>query len=220
MFHIKYEIVSGDKTGYKVFNRVSNDFVENKKGEVSEIKTSEKIVRITLMSHIIETIERLKAADEWSIIGNDAVNGIIDKIVWRELDNARLTNSLCCELGGQMAGSQVCRWCKEACSHAGKRQQVIVASRHEATINYLRQWFADRNVDTVVMPSVSKEDVTGKIVAGNLPVNLAAYCKQYIAVCLPEDCPRGQELDAEYIRKNIRLQAYTIGFLAEAYQIF
>ena len=220
IFNTKYEVVSGEKNGYKVLYKVANDFIESKKGEVSEIETSEKIVRITLMPHIIETIQRLKAADEWSIIGNDAVNGIIDKIVWRELDNARLIHQLCCELGGQMAGSQTCRFCQQSCPHAGKRQSVIIASRHEATVNYLQQWFADRNVDTVVRPAVSKEDITGKIVVGNLPANLAGYCDMYIAVVLPEDCPRGVELDADYIRKNVRLQAYDVSFRGEAWELF
>ena len=78
--------------------------------------------------------------------------------------------------------------------------KTIIVSRHLATIQFIR--IADpRFAEAPVLASANVDDVRGNIVAGNLPLSLAAETAQYYAVEMPllprGDARRGQELTAE-----------------------
>ena len=216
---IKTNIVSGDKFGYEVKSTTYTQVVEGKRDDfVCQERETSLVITLPEDSVEMQAIQNLRAAGQHGLFnGDDAVATILFQL----LDRQNWLLDICQELGGCCdEPAAVCRWCERDCRNAGKRRQAIIASRHEATISYLQQWFADKNIDTVVKTSVSKEDVAGKVVAGNLPAHLAKLCKIYIAVDLPTGCPRGEELEAEYITANAKLEAYDVSFLGEAYEMF
>jgi hypothetical protein len=68
----------------------------------------------------------------------------------------------------------------------------IIVSRHPAAIQFIRRElpeFADAQVFAVVAAS----DVTGAVVAGNLPLDLAALAEKVFAIGFTGTPPRGQE---------------------------
>lgn len=86
----------------------------------------------------------------------------------------------------------------------------LIVSRHQATVEYLRDvldW-----PDTVpAIASATPDDVRGAVVAGNLPLHLAAIAAGVIAVEFSGDPPRGSEYGrAEMEAAGVRLVEYQV----------
>jgi len=83
----------------------------------------------------------------------------------------------------------------------------IIVSRHAATIQYLlERWPSAR-----VLEHAEPADVLGRVVAGNLPLQLAQYCAAIVAVEFTGAPPRGQELTADdLVAAGVRLRAYVV----------
>lgn len=69
-----------------------------------------------------------------------------------------------------------------------------IVSRHEAAIQFIRRE-APEFLDAPVVAQATAEDVTGRVVAGNLPLHLAALAAEVVAVEFSGLPPRGQEYD-------------------------
>lgn len=75
----------------------------------------------------------------------------------------------------------------------------IIVSRHPAAINFIRAT-APAFADAPVVISATPDDVRGKVVAGNLPLHLAALAAEVVAVEFAGDPPRGHEYGTEEMR--------------------
>ncbi len=89
---------------------------------------------------------------------------------------------------------------------------IVVVSRHEGLLNWLRSHYPELMEGAEIIPHASTEDVCGKVVVGNLPLPLAAGAK---AIYTPVyDVPpelRGKELTAEDLeRLGCHLEAFEV----------
>lgn len=102
----------------------------------------------------------------------------------------------------------------------------LIVTRHQAAIEWLAEALKlsiQRHEDgciTVgsipVKANVSGPDVDGKIVCGNLPLNLACLCKEVIAIEFTGAPPRGQEYGvAEMKTAGANLARYIVGKIPE-----
>jgi len=71
----------------------------------------------------------------------------------------------------------------------------LIVSRHPGAIAWLRENFTWLR-DAEVRESVTAEDVTERIVAGNLPLYLAALCGEFHSIEFDGPPPRGAEYTA------------------------
>jgi hypothetical protein len=84
----------------------------------------------------------------------------------------------------------------------------LIVSRHPATVAFVKALYGP---DCEVKAEVNAADVSGRIVVGNLPMHLAALCKEMHAVEFAETPPRGVDLDAEAMaRYGARIVAYKV----------
>lgn len=91
----------------------------------------------------------------------------------------------------------------------------IIVSRHPAAIKFIRAE-APEFADALVVEQATVADVTGAIVAGNLPFYLAALAAQVVAVEFAGTPPRGAEYGVEEMRAaGARLRRYTVAAVAE-----
>jgi len=72
----------------------------------------------------------------------------------------------------------------------------VIVSRHPATTEFIRRELP-QFASAPVLATARVEDVAGKEVAGNLPLNLAAHASIVHAVCFAGTPPRGQEFGLE-----------------------
>lgn len=88
--------------------------------------------------------------------------------------------------------------------------KFIIVSRHPAAIEFIRANDV-RFKDASVIESATPEDVRGAVVAGNLPLYLAALATQVVAVEFTGAPPRGNEYgQAEMIAAGARLATYSV----------
>lgn len=86
----------------------------------------------------------------------------------------------------------------------------IIVSRHPAAIEFIRAE-APEFADAPVVAQATAEDVAGRVVAGNLPLHLAARAAEVVAVEYAGDPPRGAEYSlAEMHAAGARLRRYTV----------
>ena len=78
--------------------------------------------------------------------------------------------------------------------------KTLIVSRHPATVEFIRQEMPELFGDAPVLESATPEDVREAIVAGNLPLNLAAECRIVYAVLFRGAPPRGQEYGPDELR--------------------
>lgn len=86
----------------------------------------------------------------------------------------------------------------------------VIVSRHPAAIEFIR---AERPefAGAPVLESASASDVAGKVVAGNLPLHLAAWARKVLAVEFTGQAPRGAEYTLADMRAaGARLRAYRV----------
>ena len=87
----------------------------------------------------------------------------------------------------------------------------IIVSRHPATVAYLRDELGPDWSSVPAIASATADDVRGVIVAGNLPLHLAALAASVIAVEFDGDPPRGAEYGrTEMEAAGVRLSRYVV----------
>lgn len=87
----------------------------------------------------------------------------------------------------------------------------IIVSRHVGAIEWIRTNVPGVGEDTPVRASVVADDVRGKVVCGNLPLQLAALAERVLAVEFAGPPPRGNEYTAaEMAAAGARVAAYTV----------
>jgi hypothetical protein len=85
-----------------------------------------------------------------------------------------------------------------------------IVTRHSAAVEFIR-WMDPAFADAPVLASATAEDVEGHIVAGNIPLHLAAKTQAVIAVEFSGPAPRGVELTlADMVAAGAYLAAYTV----------
>lgn len=86
----------------------------------------------------------------------------------------------------------------------------LIVSRHQATIDMIREWLPEF-ADAPVLASASPDDVRGKAVAGNLPLDLAVLAAEYHTIVFDSIPPRGAEWTAAELRAaGARMQEYLV----------
>lgn len=86
----------------------------------------------------------------------------------------------------------------------------LIVSRHQAAIDFIRQELPEF-ADAPVLASVGADDVRGAVVAGNLPLHLAALAAEVLAVEFAGAPPRGAEYGiAEMRAAGARIARYRV----------
>lgn len=86
----------------------------------------------------------------------------------------------------------------------------VIVSRHPAAIEFIRRE-APEFASALVLAQANTEDVAGRIVAGNLPLHLAALAAEVVAVEFAGAPPRGQEYGlADMDAAGARLRRYRV----------
>jgi len=80
---------------------------------------------------------------------------------------------------------------------SGNMTDRVIVSRHPAAVEFIRRELPEF-ADAPVLATATPEDVAGKDVAGNLPLDLAALANVVFAISFPSgNAPRGQEYSIE-----------------------
>lgn len=86
----------------------------------------------------------------------------------------------------------------------------VIVSRHAAAVELIRA-ARPEFADAPVLESATPDDVRGAVVAGNLPLHLAALCREVIAVEFDGPPPRGAEYGLADMRAaGARLASYRV----------
>lgn len=89
--------------------------------------------------------------------------------------------------------------------------EYVIVSRHPAAIEFIRAEGGPKWADAPVLASATPADVSGKVVAGNLPLALAALTVEVVAVEFSGAPPRGTEYGlAEMRAAGARLARYSV----------
>ena len=87
----------------------------------------------------------------------------------------------------------------------------IIVSRHVATVAYIRGSLGSDWAEAPILAQANAEDVRGAVVAGNLPLHLAALAVEVVAVEFSGTPPRGAEYGfAEMDACGVHLQRYQV----------
>jgi hypothetical protein len=86
----------------------------------------------------------------------------------------------------------------------------IIVSRHPAAVEFIRL-HAPEFEDAVVLATADPANVRGAVVAGNLPLHLAALAAEVVAVEFSGPAPRGAEYGLpEMVAAGARLARYRV----------
>ena len=86
----------------------------------------------------------------------------------------------------------------------------VIVSRHPAAVEFIRS-AAPEFTDAEVLSSATEADVLDRVVAGNLPLHLAALAAEVIAVEFDGEPPRGAEYTAaDMAAAGARLRRYRV----------
>ena len=89
-------------------------------------------------------------------------------------------------------------------------ENCVIVSRHPAAIEFIKNT-AGLDDTVPVLASAKEEDVRGKVVYGNLPLNLACEASLVVSVEFLHGAPRGQEYTLEDMENaGATLTAYTV----------
>lgn len=87
----------------------------------------------------------------------------------------------------------------------------VIISRHPAAIEFIRANDARFLAAPVITGNATPDDVRGKVVAGNVPLSLAALADEVVAVEFSGAPPRGAEYSAaDMAAAGARLERYTV----------
>ena len=90
------------------------------------------------------------------------------------------------------------------------KMKRLIVSRHPAAVEFVRAECAEF-ADAAVVAAATPDDVRGAVVAGNLPLHLAALAAQIVAVEFDGEPPRGAEYGLPEMRAaGARLARYTV----------
>ena len=85
----------------------------------------------------------------------------------------------------------------------------VIVSRHSAAIEFIKRE-APGFIDARIVATATAADVAGRIVAGNLPLHLAALASEVVVIEF-DTPPRGGEYDlAEMDAAGARLESYRV----------
>lgn len=89
------------------------------------------------------------------------------------------------------------------------QSDIVIVSRHTGAIQWLRE--LGFGPDIPVIATATPDDVRGKWVIGNVPMQLASLALGVLAIEFSGAPPRGQEYGVEEMRKaGARLSAYFV----------
>lgn len=92
----------------------------------------------------------------------------------------------------------------------------LIVSRHPAAVEFIREQLPEF-ADAEVIESATQADVFDRVVAGNLPLRLAACCRIVYAVEFEGVPPRGQEYTIEDMRDaGAAIRKYEVHYIGEA----
>lgn len=87
----------------------------------------------------------------------------------------------------------------------------VIISRHPAAVEFIRANDARFLAAPVITGNATPDDVRGKVVAGNIPLSLAALADEVVAVEFDGAPPRGIEYTAaDMAAAGARLERYTV----------
>ncbi len=86
----------------------------------------------------------------------------------------------------------------------------VIVSRHPAAVEFIRRELP-KFTDAPVLATATSENVVGRDVAGNLPLDLAARARTVFAICFRGDPPRGQEIGiADMDAAGAHIEAFVV----------
>jgi hypothetical protein len=89
--------------------------------------------------------------------------------------------------------------------------KFVIISRHPAAVEFIRATDARFTEAPVITGNATPDDVRGCIVAGNIPLSLAALAVEVVAVEFDGAPPRGSEYGvAEMAAAGARLASYIV----------
>ncbi len=91
--------------------------------------------------------------------------------------------------------------------------RTLIVSRHPATVAWIEEFYGRLLKDghTVVGQIDDPAMLVGNRIIGNLPMHLAAKCREYFAIEFDQTPPRGVELDHETMKKcGVHVRRYRI----------
>jgi hypothetical protein len=87
----------------------------------------------------------------------------------------------------------------------------LIVTRHPAAAEFIREELGSGWQDAEIKPEVTEEDVKNAVVAGNLPLHLAAKAARVLAVEFEGPPPRGAEFTVEDMRSaGARIMPYVV----------
>lgn len=87
----------------------------------------------------------------------------------------------------------------------------VIISRHPAAVEFIRANDARFMAAPVITGNATPDNVRGKVVAGNIPLSLAALADEVVAVEFDGAPPRGAEYGAaEMAAAGARLESYVV----------
>jgi len=89
--------------------------------------------------------------------------------------------------------------------------KFVIISRHAAAVEFIRANDSRFVEAPVITGNATPDDVRGRIVAGNIPLNLAALADEVVAVEFDGAPPRGAEYGMpEMVSAGARLASYIV----------
>lgn len=93
-------------------------------------------------------------------------------------------------------------------------QNYVIVSRHPAAVEFIRASDERFQDAPIITGNATPDDVMGRIVAGNIPLSLARFAEEVIAVEFDGAPPRGAEYTAaDMAAAGARLASYRVSFI-------
>lgn len=90
-----------------------------------------------------------------------------------------------------------------------EEEKVVIVTRHQGAV----EWLKSQGIEGKVISHADADAVRGKVVIGNIPLNLAALAAVVMSIEMPNIKPedRGRDLTSdEMIAAGAQLRAYVI----------
>ena len=113
---------------------------------------------------------------------------------------------------GEVATQTAARATAWGLKEAARIARHLIVSRHPATVEFLRRELGAKV--QVISGDATPDDVRGRIVAGNIPLCLAAVAAEILSVEFTRTPPRGREYNAaDMVAAGAELRRYTVSAL-------